>query len=390
MKNMYPLLALVLVALFTSCVPDEVQITEEYYYPDELAVIQQTLNLPAEPLSYNKALPSHIARAGLFARPINKDLATLGRVLFYDKKLSISGEVACASCHIQDKAFADTKARSTGVNGNQTDRNSLALGSVVSFAAYYGTDAFGSFGVPFMWDNRFGTARDQAKAAFTSQKEMGLTMDEIVNVIAAQGYYEPLFRRAFGTADVSEDYILSAVAEFIDGLGTFNSKFDQEAAALNDVFDLEQPFPGFTAAENRGKALYLANCSNCHSGNFGRPVVIAANNGLEADYNDQGVGGVTNNPRDMDLFKVPTLRNIAVSAPYMHDGRFATLEEVIEHYSNGIQDHPRLSMELRTTNGAPKRFNFSDQDKADLVTFLETLTDLEYAETERFSNPFKN
>jgi cytochrome c peroxidase len=260
----------------------------------------------------------------------------------------------------------------------------------VSFAAYYGTDVFGSFGVPFMWDNRFGAARDQARAAFTSQKEMGLTMDEIVDVIGAQDYYKPLFRRAFGSEQVDENTILSAVAEFIDGLGTFNSKFDQEAGALEDVFNLEQPFPGFTEAENRGKLLYLTNCSSCHSGNFGRPVVLAANNGLDASYSDNGVGGVTNNPQDMDLFKVPTLRNIAVSGPYMHDGRFATLEDVIEHYSTGIQAHPRLSNELRTSTGEPKRFNFSAQDKADLVAFLETLTDLEYAETERFSNPFKN
>ncbi|RME94130.1 MAG: cytochrome-c peroxidase [Bacteroidetes bacterium] len=392
MKKLYllPLFSLVLVAMFTSCVPDDVQIKEEYYYPEELAVIQQTLNLPAEPLNYNKQLPAHIARAGLFVRPINKDLATLGRVLFYDKKLSVSGEVSCASCHIQDKAFADTKARSNGVNGNQTDRNSLALGSVVSFAAYYGTDAFGSFGVPFMWDNRFGTARDQAKAAFTSEKEMGLSMSEIVNVVNAQDYYKPLFRRAFGTDTADEDKILSAVAEFVDGLGTFNTKFDQEASKLNDVFNLEQDFPGFTDSENRGKLLYLTNCSSCHSANFGRPAVIAANNGLDSEYSDKGIGGVTNNLQDMDMFKVPTLRNVAVSGPYMHDGRFETLEEVIDHYSHGIQDNPHLSAELREDGtGAPKRFNFSEQDKEDLIAFFNTLTDLEYAEAERYSDPFK-
>lgn len=392
MKKLYLLPLLALLALgFSSCIPDEVEVVEEYYLPEELAVIQKSLDLPAEPYDYNKQLPAHIARAGLFPRPINKDMATLGRVLFYEEKLSVSGEVACASCHAQEVGFADTKALSDGVNGNRTDRNSLALGSVVSFAAYYGTDAFGTSGVPFMWDNRFGTATEQARAAFTSQKEMGLTMDEVVAIVNAQDYYEPLFRRAFGNENATEERVLAAVAEFIDGLGTFESKFD-EGAAEGDVFNMVRDIDGLTDSENRGNMLYQTNCASCHSANFGRPVVIKANNGLAMQYDDEGIAGVTNNYTDMAQFKVPTLRNIAVSAPYMHDGRFATLEEVVEHYSTGIQNHPNLSAELRGIDGEPRQFNFTDQDKADLVAFLETTTDYEYinpTSKPRFSDPFK-
>ena len=139
-------------------------------------------------------------RSGLFARNINKDLATLGRVLFYDKTLSDDGQISCASCHKQSLAFSDDKALSDGVNGKATDRNSLALGSVVSFSSYYGSSLFGSFGVPFLWDNRATTAADQARMAFINDQEMGLTMDDVVKKVAEQDFYQPLFRRAFSRA----------------------------------------------------------------------------------------------------------------------------------------------------------------------------------------------
>ncbi|MEM1215911.1 MAG: cytochrome c peroxidase [Bacteroidota bacterium] len=390
MKNvLYLSLFFVLAATFVSCVPDEEEIREEYYYPEELQALQATLDLPAKPHDYSIELPRHLTAAGLGARNINKDMATLGRVLFYDEALSVSGEVSCASCHAQALAFSDSKAASDGVNGNVTERNSIALGSVASFAAYYGIDVFGSFGIPFMWDNRFGTAREQARAAFLSEKEMGLTMEELLATIDSKDYYKPLFRRAFGSTDVSEERMMGAVAEFIDGLGSFNSKFDQAATNANAAFNMSMPFADFTDAENNGKALYLAKCANCHSENFGRPVKTEANNGLDVNYADMGVGEGTNNPALNYTFKVPTLRNVMLSAPYMHDGRFETLEDVIDHYSKNIADHPKLSPELRDPNGQPKRFNFTEEEKADLVAFLNTLTDEGYLMEERYSDPFK-
>ena len=384
----FPLLGVLAFAL-SSCVSDDVELRKEYYYPDELLAIQQTLTLPAEPMDYSVQLPQHLVSSGMFSSQIDQDMATLGRVLFYDKALSATREVSCGSCHKQALAFSDEKASSDGINGNQTDRNSLALGSVASFAAYYGVDLFGSFGVPFMWDNRFGTAREQARAAFVNEKEMGMTIEALIAEIDSRDYYKPLFRRAYNSSEVTEERIMSAIAEFVDGLGTFDSKFDQAAAASTDGLNMNVNFASFTVAENRGKQLYMNNCAGCHSNVFGRPVLNAANNGLAMEYEDEGIGGFTLNTTDMYTFKVPTLRNVALTAPYMHDGRFASLEEVVEFYSDNVADHPRLHELLRDQSGQPKRLGLSTDDKAALVAFLETLTDIDYLQEERYSDPFK-
>lgn len=383
-----PLLLLSILA-FTSCIPDQVEIEEQYYYPEELALIEQHLNLPEEPLDYNVELPQHMLRSGLFARAINRDMATLGRVLFYDDKLSKNEEVSCASCHKQSLAFADGKALSDGVDGQKASRNSLALGSVVSFAAYYGINTFGSFGIPFLWDNAAGTATQQAEMAWTSEVEMGMTMAQVVDKVAEQEFYGPLFRRAFGSEEVTEERVLAAMAEFIDGLASFESKFDEAAAASTNGLDMSVEFSGFTPQENRGKTLYLNHCGSCHNQVSGRPSLTAANNGLDVVYDDEGVGGVSGNQNEMYLFKVPTLRNIALTGPYMHDGRFETLEEVIDFYSENVANHPQLDPLLRDANGQPKRLNLSAEDKDALIVFLETLTDEEYLVTEKYSDPFK-
>ncbi|MEL7223198.1 MAG: cytochrome-c peroxidase, partial [Bacteroidota bacterium] len=157
-KILYLLSFFVASVTFYSCVPDEVDTRQEFYYPEEWAILSASLDIPEVPEDYNIELPSHLVRSGLGARRIDKDMATLGRVIFHDTKLSATNEVSCGSCHKQELAFADSKVLSDGINDNPTKRNSLALGSVASFAAYYGSDVFGSFGVPFMWDNRFGTA----------------------------------------------------------------------------------------------------------------------------------------------------------------------------------------------------------------------------------------
>lgn len=388
-RILYLALFFVASVTFYSCVPDEVDTRQEFYYPEELTILKASLDIPEEPLNYNVELPLHLVRSGLFARAIDKDMATLGRVIFHDQALSATGDISCGSCHKQELAFADSKVSSDGINGSPTERNSLALGSVASFAAYYGSDLFGSFGVPFMWDNRFGTAREQAHDAFTNEKEMGMTMPELVAKMETLDYYKPLFRRAFQNSEITEDRILAAVAEFVDGLASFDSKFDQAAVRSSDGLNLDVPFSDFTAAENNGKSIYIANCASCHNASFGRPVLNAANNGLDMEYTDEGIGGITNAYTDLNMFKVPTLRNIGLSAPYMHDGRFQTLEEVVDFYSDNIADHPRLSEELKDFNGQPKRFNFTDEQKADLVAFLHTLTDVGYTEAEKYSNPFK-
>ncbi len=155
-----------------------------------------------------------------------------------------------------------------------------------------------------------------------------------------------------------------------------------------------EPFPAFSAAENRGRQLFFterarggAGCSACHASD-GFMMPAAKNNGLEIQGDDSGLGEITQLPQDMGLFRSGTLKNIAVTAPYMHDGRFATLEAVIDHYSSGVKPHPNLSPELKNEDGSPAKLDLSSEDKAALTAFLNTLTDEELLADPRFSDPF--
>ncbi len=393
MKRAFYLGLLFALVLALSACQEKPNFDYYYYEPEEYALLSQYLNLPSKPDNYLIKLPQHLEAQGLFARPVDNDKAILGRVLFYDKHLSKDGKISCASCHRQEIAFSDDAPVSRGVFDRVGTRNSIALGSVLNFAAYYGTDLFGSSGIPFFWDNRAGTASQQNLATMSNPVEMDMSHSDIVSAVSAQPYYRPLFRMAYGDETVTIQRVSEAIANFVNAIGSYRSKFDREAESVigtNTWTNRERlDFPGFTAAENRGKKLYLDNCASCHNAVQGRPNKLFANNGLDATTTDQGVGGVSKKQNEMGMFKVPLLRNIALTAPYMHDGRFATLEEVIDHYSTGIQAHPNLSLELKQPNGQPRRFNFTAQEKSDLIAFLHTLTDEEMKKDTRFSNPFK-
>ncbi len=393
MKKLAPVFTmLALFLLLGACKSD---FSYYYYSKEETQLLSEYLNLPELPDDYTINFPSHLSNVGLFPRAIERDKAVLGRVIFYDKKLSKDGTVSCASCHKQELAFSDDKAFSDGVYDRSTDRNSIALGSVANFSAYYGTDLNGSSAIRFFWDNRAETAADQSRGSMTNAKEMDMTMHEIASTVEAQPYYEPLFKKAFGSAVVTEELVLEAVANFVNAMGSYQSKFDAEANNSPQSFSggfgnsmFSQAFNGFSPAENRGKTLYNNNCSSCHSGNMGRPVLQLANNGLEANPTDLGVGAITGNLAEKGSFKVPTLRNIALTGPYMHDGRFSSLNDVLDFYSTGIQNHAFLHADLQT-GGQPKRMNFSATDKTDLIAFLNTLTDDHLLDDKKFSDPFK-
>jgi len=366
-----------------------------YYSKEETELLGQFLNLPELPDDYTVTFPSHLSNTGLFPRAVERDKAVLGRVIFYDKKLSKDGTVSCASCHKQALAFSDDQAFSEGVFDRSTSRNSFALGSVANFSAYYGTDLNGSNAIRFFWDNRAETVADQSRGSMTNAQEMDMTMHEIAATVEAQPYYAPLFKKAFGSEVVSEELVLEAVANFVNAMGSFQSQFDAEANQSEPSFAgnfgntvYNSDFNGFTAAENRGKKLYNNNCSSCHSGNMGRPVLQLANNGLESNPTDLGVGAITGQNEQKGSFKVPTLRNIELTAPYMHDGRFANLNDVLDFYSTGIQNHPFLHDDLKA-NGQPKQMNFTAENKSDLVAFLNTLTDDDMLADKKFSDPFK-
>jgi cytochrome c peroxidase len=364
----------------TSCTDEKVDVVISYYGIEEDAMLKKHVNLPNVPFDYNFELPDH---TGLFSRPIDKDMATLGRVLFYDKNLSKDKTISCASCHKQELAFSDDVAFSKGVENRSTARNSIALGSVLNFAAYYGD--FG--GIPFFWDNRAVRVQDQSRATLGNPLEMDMKMHEVAAVVNNLEYYKPLVKEAYDkNGAISESEILDAIGTFVNSLTNYNTKFDRELDK-NGINNLQNTFSGFTQSENNGKKLYLNHCSSCHGENAGRPPVISANNGLMMNYDDIGVGKHTNASGDEGRFKVPTLRNISRTAPYMHNGMFKTLHEVIDHYSNNIQNYRNLSNQLKDGNSA-KKFNFTEAEKKDLIAFLLTLNDDSITTDPKFSDPF--
>lgn len=390
-KNIYLLICIGITSFF-ACKNDGIEITYDYYGEDDYELISSKLNLPNHLLSYDVTFPEHAPFSNL---SFDEDLATLGRVLFYDPNLSLDRSVSCASCHKQSLAFSDDVPFSKGIENHVTDRNSLALGSVFSFQAYYGNETFGL--VPFFWDNRAASSEDQTEETLKNNKEMGMSDALMADRIQEQSFYEPLVNRALGKEldDINSDEIIRAIGVFVNSLGSFNNKFDQSydeflskgGNSSNDIGTKD--FAMFSALENQGKNIYVANCGACHGEQHHAPDKISANNGLEMVYSDKGIGLNSFDTDEYGLFKVPTLRNVSLTAPYMHDGSIETLEEVIDHYSNGIANHNNLSEELQDGNGNPIQFNYSQEEKNALLAFLNTLTDTDYLVAERYSDPFK-
>ncbi len=317
--------------------------------------------------------------------------AALGRVLFYDKSLSANGTISCSSCHLQEHGFTDPRRRSTGFEGGLTRRHSMSLTN----ARYYREGKF-------FWDERAMTLEDQVLMPFQDPVEMGLTLDQLETLGRSQSYYPALFEAAFGSPRVDSGRIARALAQFVRSIVSVDSKYDRGRI---QVASPQADFPNFSALENEGKRIFMTNggvgrapCTVCHnteSFSLINPAANrnrrtdASNNGLDAvSIADRGVEETTNNDRNTGDFKSPSLRNVGVGAPYMHDGRFATLEEVVDHYSSGMQAHSNLAVALRRSNGEPRHYNFSAREKAALVAFLHTLTDDSLLTDEKFSDPF--
>lgn len=310
--------------------------------------------------------------------PITNIGATLGRVLFYDRRLSANNTISCASCHLQENGFSDPDELSVGFEGALTGRNSMGLAN----ARFYENGRF-------FWDERAISLEAQVLLPIQDEIEMGLTLDEMEQKLQTEDYYQVLFRLTFGDDEVTSNRVSSALSQFVRSMVSYQSKYDEGLAQVNDE---EDSFPNFTASENLGKNLFFSNqtrCSDCHHTNafVGD---ATRNNGLDAALVDLGVGGETGNNNERGEFKVNSLRNIALTAPYMHDGRFSTLEEVVEHYNSGVQNSPNLDNRLRNNNDNIRRLNLSDNEKQALVDFLETLTDETFVSDEKFSDPFIN
>lgn len=301
--------------------------------------------------------------------------ATLGRVLFYDRRLSINNSVSCASCHTQETGFADTRQFSIGQSGLPTARHSMGLTNAV----FYENGRF-------RWDESAATLEEQCLIPIEAEDEMGLPLSLLRHRLEDTSFYETLFIDAFGDAEVTDDRIAKALAQFIRSMVSYNSKYDL-AYAVPAPDGLPDFAAVFDDSELVGQVLFertpkSVNCHQCHRS----PAVFgdeARNIGLDAKITDAGAGD--------GRFKVPSLRNIGVRGRFMHDGRFTSLMEVVEFYDNGIQESPFVDDILRIDDNPEneiERLNLSAAQKQALVDFMNTLTDQQFLNDPKFSDPF--
>ena len=315
---------------------------------------------------------------------ITDEGATLGRVLFYDKILSLDNTVSCGSCHHQAIGFADNARHSVGFDNELTDRNAPSISNLYDDNLLF-------------WDGRSTSIKDLVLRPIRNHKEMGMeNMDFLVTKIKAAPYYKDLFNAAYGSDEVTSEKIADAMTQFIKSMIGCNSPMDQ----FNQASDGLSPL----AKEGMNVFFGKGSCYNCHSGSdfnsrggfFSDPFFPGggwaqniADVGLDKEYKDVGMGIF--DPALVGVFKIPSLRNVALTAPYMHDGRFATLEDVVNHYNEGIQRSPNLDQVfISWDTGDAIRLGLTDQEKAALVAFLHSLTDNSYMADIRFSDPFIN
>ena len=313
--------------------------------------------------------------------PITNAGATLGRVLFYDKQLSLDGSISCSSCHHQEFAFGDTAIQSIGMNG-LTGRHSMRL-----------VNARFSAETRFFWDERAATLEDQVTMPIQDHVEMGFSgiddnpgIDSLISRLAQIEYYQVLFTLAFGSAEVSEERISKALAQFVRSIQSFDTPFDEGRAQVNNV---NAPFPNFTPQENQGKNLFLtpqpeggAGCAGCHGPSEFSIGPLTQNNGVI------GVAGSTE--IDLTNTRAPSLRELInpdglENGPFMHDGSLATLVDVIDHYSLIPLNPQNTNLDPRL-QGPP--LNFTANEKAALEAFLRTLSGTEVYTAEQWSDPF--
>jgi cytochrome c peroxidase len=301
------------------------------------------------------------------ANPITNAGAALGRVLFYDRRLSANDGTSCGSCHVQSLGFGDTQQRSVGFAGALTNRHSSALVN----ARFYQRGRF-------FWDERAATLEAQVLTPIQDAREMGMPLDALVQKLTVTPYYAPLFTQAFGSPDVTSNRVAQALAQYVRSLVSGDSRYDRAIAAGSPT-----NLVGLSVEEKLGEQLFRSQkCTTCHVTTA--QVSDAPHNiGLDAVDTDPGVVGV-----GVGRFKSPSLRNVAVRGRYMHDGRFTSLAQVIEFYDTGVQPNPNLSTHLRAPDGSPRRMGLSAAERLAMEAFLRTLTDSTFLTAPKFSNPF--
>lgn len=294
--------------------------------------------------------------------PLTRERVELGRRLFFDPVLSGSGTVSCASCHDPGLAFSDPGRFSTGHAGGKTGRHSMPL---VNLA--WKTH------LPFRWDGDAADLREQILRPIEDPVEMGGDLDALPARLAQQPEYEARFEEAFGDPEISSERVVISIEQYLLTQTSFDSRFDRAAKGEAELTEQERRgFELFMTENDPRLGLRGADCFHCHSGAFFTNHRFH-NNGLPPAGGDLGLEHATGRATDRFRFSTPSLRNVAITAPYMHDGRFATLEEVVDFYSEGVHRSPTLDPNVAKHRG--KGLDLTDEEKAALVAFLKTLTD---------------
>lgn len=309
--------------------------------------------------------------------PMNKEAVQLGRMLFYERILSKDTTISCASCHQQKKAFTDGKKFSKGFQGHSTQRSSMSLVNLLWVDSFF-------------WDGRVSTLEEQALIPIQDSTEMNLSLEEAISRLESTEPYPRLFKKAFGEKKITSESIAKAIAQFERTLISANSRYDK--IVIGEVNPTEQ--------EQRAIELFMthpipeaglrgANCGDCHGSHL-TTLNTFHDNGLDTKPKDAGRQSFTQQSFDFGKMRVPSLRNIALTGPYMHDGRFATLEEVLDHYNEHLKESPNLDPLLMEASNEinGNTLNLTEQEKKDILVFLHLLTDEEFVNNEAFSNPF--
>ena len=312
-------------------------------------------------------LPAHFPAPVYTLAQNSPDEATfeLGRTLFYDPQLSSSGIVSCGSCHQQSRAFTDGRALAVGVGGRLSPRNAPALQNL-------------RWRRGFMADGGARGLELQALAPLTSHAEMNLSLPEALARLNADPEYRRRFAAIYGPGMIDTPQFLRALAQFTAALTSASSRYDK--------YVRREPGGALTHQETSGLAVFRAKCGGCHAGELFTDESFR-NNGLDRTFpHDSGRANITLRAADRGRFKVPCLRNVARTAPYMHDGRFKTLEEVLTHYAHGVRPSPTLDPLLRRAGGR-LGVALSQTEQADLLAFLNTLTDKQFLTDKRLAAP---
>jgi len=349
-------LGILIVIMMFSCSSDDTSVPQ--YVPTPLA-----LEIPT--LFEQKILSPVIP----FNNPQTVQGVALGKKLFFDPILSADHSQSCSSCHAPENAFSDASQFSDGIDGVFGNRNSMPIFNLAW-----------NYDEKFFWDGRVFSLEHQALQPVENPIEMHNTWEQVVDDLQEHSEYPNLFQLAFGTTIISSDLVTKAIAQFERTLISGNSKFDKYLLGIASL--TPQELNGFNVFMDETKG----DCFHCH-GSDNNPLWtdnIFHNNGLDAVFVDLGLGEVTGDPADNGKFKSPSLRNLAFTAPYMHDGRFNTLDEVINHYSEGLQNSPTVDPLMKKV--AEGGVQITTQEKSDLKAFLLTLSDYEFINNPEFQN----